>query len=777
MDAMSNSRRAASASVRAVDWFWRLVRGHVVEAVGGPARTRVVVLFGAVLALSSAQISTVGAVAPTMERALHIHNTEIGLLNTVTLLVSAFAVLPIGLLVDKAKRIPMLSISIVLWSVTTMFGALAGSYGTLLLSRVLLGLVSATAGPAIASLTGDYFASHERARVYGYILTGEIAGTAVGFVLCGSIASAISWQAAFWLLAIPGLFLARSLWRTVPEPMRGGQSRLERGASDLAPNPAASAARREPVEEDVPVGEEQDLALRMAEQQGYKPDPRLVLYRNPDRMSLADSIRYIMRIPTNVLLIISSSLGYYFFAGLETFAVVFVRGHWQVSQATATLVLGVLVVGAVVGTLLSGPLTDLLTRMGHLGARIYVPAFCNIAAGLVLIPGILASSLVAALPFCFAGTALISAANPPLDAARLDIMPPKLWGRAESVRTFLRCVAQALAPLLFGGVSDLIAGFEPQRAPLGTHTTTIVSSATGSGLEITFLIMLVTLLAAGWFLWRARKTYPGDVATAGASWSHRPGGDGDGGAATDGWESPPPSSGPPAPSVDLSETDTRVARRRPTPDAEPGPAPPPVAIGDEPDTRQRVPEYDYRASGGAPAPAESEESQRLAPDDEQETQRIEPSEVEPARRVAGSAVEETQRLAHPDHEQTRRPEQSDGDKTQRIERGDGDDTRRIVRGDGDDARRIVGGDEDDTRRIVGDDEDGTRRIVGGDEDDTRRIAPRDDEETGRIADRTEDVTQPLVRRRRPEPDWMRDRGRDDAADEPLVWPREPPADD
>ena len=208
MSSMSNSRRAASASVHALDWFWRLVRGRVVNAVGGPARTRVVVLFGCVLALSSAQISTVGAVAPTMEKALHIHNTEIGLLNTVTLLVAAFAVLPIGLLVDKAKRIPMLSISIVLWSVTTMFGALAGSYGTLLLSRVLLGLVSATAGPAIASLTGDYFPSNERARVYGYILTGEIGGTAVGFVLCGTLASALLWGSR-WSCAVRAWSRAR----------------------------------------------------------------------------------------------------------------------------------------------------------------------------------------------------------------------------------------------------------------------------------------------------------------------------------------------------------------------------------------------------------------------------------------------------------------------------------------------------------------------------------------------------------------------------------------
>ena len=612
MDAMSSSRRAASVPAQGLEWFWSLIRGHVVQFVGGPARTRVVVLFGCVLALSSAQISTVGAVAPTMEHALHIHNTKIGLLNTVTLLVSAFAVLPIGLLVDKTKRIPMLSISIVLWSVTTMLGALAGSYGTLLLSRVLLGLVSATAGPAIASLTGDYFPSHERARVYGYILTGEIAGTAVGFIVCGTIASAISWQAAFWVLSIPGLFLARSLWRTVPEPLRGGQSRLARGTEDLERATAHGRDDQGGETAEPPPPAEQDLAYRMAQEQGYKPDPRLILYRNPDRMSLADSIRYILKIPTNVLLIISSSLGYYFFAGLETFAVVFVRGHFQVNQATATLVLGVLVLGAVIGTLLSGPLTDLLTKSGHIGARVWVPAICNISAGIVLIPGLLTGSLITALPFCFFGTALISAANPPLDAARLDIMPPGLWGRAESARTFLRSIAQALAPLLFGGVSDLIAGFEPQKAPIGTHTVGPVSTATGDGLQITFLIMLVSLLAAGWFLWRARPTYPSDVATAGASWSpNSPGADregGDGDTAPESPQSPgpdepappPPSPGAEgesttavaprgtesaargqAPIVDLSEADTRVSRRRPRPESDPEPPERPVRSEDE----------------------------------------------------------------------------------------------------------------------------------------------------------------------------------------------------
>ena len=36
---------------------------------------------------------------------------------------------------------------------------------------------------------------------------------------------------------------------------------------------------------------------------------------------------------------------------------------------------------------------------------------------------------------------MLSAQNPPIDAARLDIMPPLLWGRAEGVRTALRTMA------------------------------------------------------------------------------------------------------------------------------------------------------------------------------------------------------------------------------------------------------------------------------------------------------------------------------------------------
>jgi sugar phosphate permease len=323
---------------------------------------------------------------------------------------------------------------------------------------------------------------------------------------------------AFFVLALPGLFLARSLWRTVPEPRRGGQSRLEPGALNLHdtvaddPDPAAEIFAEDAGSAD------RDLAQEAASRRGVTADPNLILDRDPDTMSLREAVRYILRVPTNTLLIISSSLGYFFFAGLQTFALVFVRGHYHASQATATLVLGLLVLGALVGTLISGPVSDLLTRRGFFEARVWVPAVCYLAATVVLIPGLLGGSLGSALWFDVAGAALISAANPPLDAARLDIMPSGLWGRAESTRTLLRSLAQALAPLLFGAVADLIAGFSPPQAPIGTHTHRVVSSATGAGLQASFMIMLVTLAAAGIFLLKARHTYPTDVATAAEGW-------------------------------------------------------------------------------------------------------------------------------------------------------------------------------------------------------------------------------------------------------------------
>jgi MFS family permease len=498
----------------------RAVRGEVVKRVGGPARARVIVLFALVLALNGADSSTVGAIAPQLESGLKISVTQIGVLASVSLLVGAIFTIPVGLLVDRTKRMPILAFSIVLWSVASLVSAFAGSFGTLLLTRLALGAVTAAAGPAIASLTGDYFGADERGRIWSYILVGEAAGTAFGFIISGLVASAIDWRAAFVVLGIPGFFLARELARTVPEPLRGGQSHLEVGDVDLHLAVARGSARVDrgeaPAHAEPSPDAGQEAAREAARRQGVRPNPRLVLNQDPSQLGLGQSLRYIFSIPSNALMIIGSSLGYFYFAGLQTFALLFVKGHFRASQTYAELVLALLVVGAIIGTLVGGRLPDSLVKRGYLSARVSFPGICYLAAGACLIPGFVLTSRNPAIWFAVLGAALISAANPPLQAARLDVVPAGLWGRAQSALTVVRSLAQALAPLVFGGVSQLVAGVVPSQAPIGTHVKAPPTHTT-TGLQITFLVMLLALGAAGWLLFRARETFASDVATAAAS--------------------------------------------------------------------------------------------------------------------------------------------------------------------------------------------------------------------------------------------------------------------
>jgi hypothetical protein len=290
---------------------------------------------------------------------------------------------------------------------------------------------------------------------------------------------------------------------------------------DLAVQAASARAQRgagpADDEEEAPNrAREAEAARDAARKAGAVPNPKLVLHEDSQKMPLVRSIRYILSVPSNLLMIIGSSLGFFYLAGLNTFALLFVKGHYHASQATAELVLAMLVLGAIIGTLVGGRVTDTLLHRGNLSARVWFPALCYFGAAILLIPGFLGSHVTPALWFDVGGAALLAAANPPIQAARLDVMPAGLWGRAESVRTFIRSTAQALAPLVFGGLAQLIAGIVPTQAPIGTRPHAPPSHE-ATGLQITFLITIATLIAAGIFTARARYTYAQDVASAAAS--------------------------------------------------------------------------------------------------------------------------------------------------------------------------------------------------------------------------------------------------------------------
>ena len=196
-------------------------------------------------------------------------------------------------------------------------------------------------------------------------------------------------------------------------------------------------------------------------------------------MGFMAAARYVLHVRTNVALIVSGACAYYFLAGVQTFGVEFVHAQYHVNQVLANGLMLVVGVGAAAGVLISGPLSDRLLAKGHLKARVQVGAYAAFITVALFDPGPGHPQLVHRVPYMVLAAAALSAQNPPIDAARLDIMPASLWGRAEGIRTFVRTGAQALAPLLFGAVSDLLSGSHPY-----------------SGLRWTFVIMLLPLGAS-----------------------------------------------------------------------------------------------------------------------------------------------------------------------------------------------------------------------------------------------------------------------------------------
>lgn len=461
---------------RVADRAARATGKHLDRVLGGPDRRRIIVIMASVLALNSADTATVGAAATQLRSSLHIDNADIGILVAVSSLVAAAASVPFGIIADRWRRTRVLGITIITWGVAMLWSATASSFSGLLWSRLFLGMGTAAAGPMVASLIGDYFDSSERGRIYSYILTGELAGAGVGFAVTGDLA-ALSWRAAFVSLAVPALYLAWKVLR-LPEPERGEQGPLR----------AAGEEAQEPTD-----------AQRLAEERGIRPVTSRILGPEVARMGLIDAARAVLAIPTNVTLIIASACGYFYLSGIETFAVEYVKQQYGVDQALANLLLFVLGAGAVGGVVLAGNLSDRLLQKGLLASRVVVPGIAAILASLLFLPAILTRSTVTAMPYLTAAAFMLAAQNPPIDAGRLDIVPPLLWGRAEGIRTALRTAAQSLAPPLFGFMSNSALGHGRK------------------GLQLTFTVTLFLLLASGVILLRAVRTYPTDVATASAS--------------------------------------------------------------------------------------------------------------------------------------------------------------------------------------------------------------------------------------------------------------------
>jgi hypothetical protein len=185
-----------------------------------------------------------------------------------------------------------------------------------------------------------------------------------------------------------------------------------------------------------------------------EPRPGKVLCQDPTGWDLWRTMVYLFSLPTHTLLIVVSILVYFFFHGAEAFAIIYFAPHYRLPTSVVSAFVIVIGVSALAGLLTGGNLSRRLLHQGKINARIIVPACALFLSAPFFAAGIWLSNLWIAVPLLVVAAAL-TAALAPIDAARLDIIHPRLWGRGEGGRMALRGLLQAGAPLLFGAISGL----------------------------------------------------------------------------------------------------------------------------------------------------------------------------------------------------------------------------------------------------------------------------------------------------------------------------------
>jgi predicted MFS family arabinose efflux permease len=454
------------------------VRDADESALHDPARRAAVVALAAVLALDGADRTALGALAPALMAEFNIGNAAIGLLASAFALVGAIAILPIGILTDRARRVTILVVCICIWCVAMGVAAAAWSFALLFVARITLGVLTAAGGPPITSIVGDLFPADVRSRVLGWVKSGELIGAGAGFLVAGVVVWLTSWRGVFATLAVLGLVVAWTVAR-VPEPRRGGEN---------------DVPGEEPRTIDAPTH-----LHELVEEQHIEPKQELILEGDQSELPLKPAMEYVFKVKTVVLIIVASALGDVFFTALQVFGVLFLVAQFDISASAASILIPLVGAGGFVGVLAGGRLGDQLIERGVLTGRIRLGVWSYLAASVTMVPVFVVSSLWVALPFLVLAGALLTAPIAPLEAARLDVVHPQLRGRAESARLIARVAAQASAPLLFGVLS------------------TALGSNSAEGLQLAFLVLLPLLAASSVCLVIAARHYPSEAASVAES--------------------------------------------------------------------------------------------------------------------------------------------------------------------------------------------------------------------------------------------------------------------
>lgn len=164
----------------------------------------------------------VPAVQESIRKEMALSDQQVGLLSTGFVVVLMVASPFFGILGDRHPRTRLIGCGVALWSVATATSGLAPAFWALLLCRMAVGIGEAAYGTIAPAVLSDCYPRKVRGRAFSVFYSAICIGTALGYVVGGSVDKLWGWRHAFYLTAVPGLLLAVLAFR-LSDPPRGSQ--------------------------------------------------------------------------------------------------------------------------------------------------------------------------------------------------------------------------------------------------------------------------------------------------------------------------------------------------------------------------------------------------------------------------------------------------------------------------------------------------------------------------------------------------------------------------
>lgn len=191
------------------------------QAPSGHAYYVLAMLF-LVLASSLIDRNILGILLEDIKADLGVSDTQLGLLTGPAFAVTnAIAGIPLARLADRYSRRGIVAWGLLAWSILTALQGLTRTFGTLLVTRIGVGIGEASTGPSAHSLISDYFPLRQRATAISIYTIGGHVGVWLAFLVGGWLSDAYSWRTALVAVGVPGVVLALLFRFTVREPERG----------------------------------------------------------------------------------------------------------------------------------------------------------------------------------------------------------------------------------------------------------------------------------------------------------------------------------------------------------------------------------------------------------------------------------------------------------------------------------------------------------------------------------------------------------------------------